>query len=102
MNLLRNSSETDVFISIEIPFTRILTLGSFGRIARFARFARKERISGFAISNKRSDFGRAGAERLLFLICKSCGSFMRMNLIESLFCVHEMIFLDKMNTNRAN
>ena len=99
MNLLRNSSETDVFISIEIPFTRILTLGSFGRIARFAR---KERISGFAISNKRSDFGRAGAERLLFLICKSCGSFMRMNLIELLFCVHEMIFLDKMNTNRAN
>lgn len=37
MSLLRNSSETDESIPIEIPFICILTVESFGRIERIAR-----------------------------------------------------------------
>ena len=37
-----------------------------------------------------------------FLICKSDGPFLKMDLVKFLFCIHEMILLDKMNTNRAN
>lgn len=59
MSLLRNSSETDESISIEIPFICILTVGSFERIERFARI---ERISGFVISNEWSESETAGTE----------------------------------------
>ena len=37
-----------------------------------------------------------------FLIGKSDGPFLKMDLVKFLFCIHEMILLDKMNTNRAN
>lgn len=37
-----------------------------------------------------------------FLISKSDGPFLKMDLVKFLFCIHEMILLDKMNTNRAN
>ena len=38
----------------------------------------------------------------MFCICKSDGPFLKMDLVKFLFCIHEMILLDKMNTNRAN
>lgn len=47
--LVRNSSETDESISIEIPFICILTVGLFERIERFTRI---ERISGLVIFNE--------------------------------------------------
>lgn len=37
-----------------------------------------------------------------FLISKFDHPFLKMNLMKFLSCVHEMILLDKMNTNRAN
>ena len=37
-----------------------------------------------------------------FLISKSDGPFLKMNLMKFLSCIHETILLDKMNTNRAN
>ena len=37
-----------------------------------------------------------------FLISKSDGSFLKMNLMKFLFCIHEIILLDKMNTNQVN
>lgn len=37
-----------------------------------------------------------------FLISKSDGPFLKMNLMKFLSCIHEMILLDKMNTNRTN
>lgn len=60
MSLLRNSSETDVSISIETSFICIRTLQSFERIERFARM---EWISGAADSNEESDSERTGRER---------------------------------------
>lgn len=59
MSLLRNSSEIDEFISIEIPFICIWIVESFERIERFVRI---ERISDFAISIEWSDSGRAETE----------------------------------------
>ena len=59
MSLMRNSSETDASISIEMPFIRSFMLESFERIARFARM---ERISGTVVSNEESESERAGSE----------------------------------------
>ena len=57
MSLRRNSSETDVSISIETPFICICTLELFERIERFARM---ERSSGAADPNEESE--RTGRE----------------------------------------
>lgn len=37
-----------------------------------------------------------------FLIIKSDGPFLNLNPMKFLSCIHEMIFLDKMNMNRVN
>lgn len=37
-----------------------------------------------------------------FLISKSDGPFLKRDLMKFLSCIHEMILLDKLNTNRAN
>ena len=59
MSLVRNSSETDASISIEIPFICICTSELFERIERFARM---ERISGAAVSNEEPESERTGSE----------------------------------------
>ncbi|MFQ7687703.1 MAG: hypothetical protein ACLRJY_14790 [Anaerobutyricum soehngenii] len=56
MSLQRNSSETDEFISIEIPFICICTL------ELSERFARMERILGVAVSNEEPESERTGSE----------------------------------------
>lgn len=59
MSLQRNSSETEEFISIEIPFICICISELFERIERFARM---ERISGAAVSNEEPESERTGSE----------------------------------------
>ena len=59
MSLPRNSSETDVSISIEMLFICIFTLESFERIERFAKM---ERIVGAAASSEESESERTGRE----------------------------------------
>ena len=80
MSLQRNSSETDGSISIEIPFSCICTLelvviGVERKIILFTPLP---------------DSKAAG-----FLICKSDGPFLKMDLMKFLSCIHEMILLDK-------
>ena len=59
MSLVRNSSETKVSISIEIPFICIFTLELFERIERFARMGQ---ISVVVVFDEESEFGRTGSE----------------------------------------